>query len=157
MISPAALVADLKKQVLLLEDDLRQRITLPEYDEPWRNEHAAATSGDRTAATYTAWADDRITQAAVSWVLTTVFVRFCEDNRLLTPVWIAGPGHRYQEALDAELAYFRRNPEHTHREWVEHSIAHLAATPATRRWTPLPGTLGSLLSGVGALWVLGLE
>ncbi len=29
--------------------------------------------------------------------------------------------------------------------------------PAARRWTPLPGTLGSLLSGVGALWVLGLE
>ena len=29
--------------------------------------------------------------------------------------------------------------------------------PATRRWTPLPGTLGSLLSGGGALWVLGLE
>lgn len=132
MISPAALVADLKKQVLLLEDDLRQRITLPEYDQPWRSEHAAATSGDRTAATYTAWADDRITQAAVSWVLTTVFVRFCEDNRLLTPVWIAGPGHRYQEALDAELAYFRRNPEHTHREWVEQAIAHLANTPATR-------------------------
>lgn len=132
MINPAALVADLKKQVLLLEDDLRQRITLPEYDQPWRSEHAAATSGDRTAATYTAWADDRITQAAVSWVLTTVFVRFCEDNRLLTPVWIAGPGHRYQEALDAELAYFRRNPEHTHREWVEQAIAHLGDTPATR-------------------------
>jgi hypothetical protein len=132
VISPAALVADLKKQVLLLEDDLRQRITLPEFDQPWRSEHAAATSGDRTAATYTAWADDRITQAAVSWVLTTVFVRFCEDNRLLTPVWIAGPGHRYQEALDAELAYFRRNPEHTHREWVEQAIAHLANTPATR-------------------------
>ena len=55
MISPAALVADLKKQVLLLEDDLRQRITLPEFDQPWRSEHAAATSGDRTAATYTAW------------------------------------------------------------------------------------------------------
>lgn len=132
MISPAALVADLKKQVLLLEDDLRQRITLPDFDQPWRTEHAAATSGDRTAATYTAWADERITQAAVSWVLTTVFVRFCEDNRLLTPVWIAGPGHRYQEALDAELAYFRRNPEHTHREWVEQAIAHLANTPATR-------------------------
>jgi hypothetical protein len=132
VISPAALVADLKKQVLLLEDDLRQRITLPEFDQPWRSEHAAATSGDRTAATYTAWADDRITQAAVSWVLTTVFVRFCEDNRLLTPVWIAGPGHRYQEALDAELAYFRRNPEDTHREWVEQAIAHLANTPATR-------------------------
>ena len=32
-----------------------------------------------------------------------------------------------------------------------------AATHASRRWTALPGTLGSLLSGVGALWVLGLE
>ncbi|WP_220489261.1 BREX-2 system adenine-specific DNA-methyltransferase PglX [Tessaracoccus sp. MC1679] len=131
MISPAALVADLKKQVLLLEDDLRQRITLPEYDGEWRSEHAAATSGDRTAATYTAWADDRITQAAVSWVLTTVFVRFCEDNALLSPVWISGPAERRQEALDAQLAYFRAHPEHTDREWVEQAIAHLAATPAT--------------------------
>ena len=32
-----------------------------------------------------------------------------------------------------------------------------APAPAAPRWTPLPGTLGSLLSGVGALWVLGLE
>lgn len=65
-----------KKQVLLLEDDLRQRITLPEFDQPWRSEHAAATSGDRTAATYTAWAGRPHHPAAVSWVLTTVFVRF---------------------------------------------------------------------------------
>ncbi|SDL43675.1 BREX-2 system adenine-specific DNA-methyltransferase PglX [Tessaracoccus oleiagri] len=132
MINAAALVADLKKQVLLLEDDLRQRIALPEFDQEWRSEHAAATSGDRTAATYTAWADDRITQAAVSWVLTTTFVRFCEDNALLGPVWISGPAERRQEALDAQLAYFRAHPEHTDREWVEQAIAHLAATPATR-------------------------
>ena len=131
MIDPDALVADLNKQVLALEADLRERITLPTFDDPWQAEHAAAQAGDRTAATYTAWADDRITQAAVAWVLTTVFIRFCEDNRLLNPMWISGPPERRQEALDAQLAYFRAHPEHTDREWVEQAIAHLATTPAT--------------------------
>lgn len=125
------LVADLKQQVLALEADLRKRIELPEFAGPWEREHKAATIGDRTAATYTAWADDRITQAAVSWVLTSVFVRFCEDNRLLSPVWISGPPERRQEALDAQLAYFRANPEHTDREWVEQAIAHLVGNPTT--------------------------
>ena len=36
MIDPDALVADLKKQVLALEADLRERITLPTFDDPWR-------------------------------------------------------------------------------------------------------------------------
>jgi SAM-dependent methyltransferase len=132
VITPDVLVADLKQQVLILEADLRERITLPEFHDPWTREHAAALAGERTAATYSTWADDRITQAAVSWVLTTVFVRFCEDNRLLAPVWISGPSERRQEALDAQLAYFRAHPEHTDREWVEQAIAHLAATPATK-------------------------
>ncbi|MEA5119841.1 MAG: BREX-2 system adenine-specific DNA-methyltransferase PglX [Propionibacterium sp.] len=131
MIAADALVADLKKQVLALEDDLRDRITLPKFDGAWRQEHAAAQAGDRTAATYTAWADDRITQAAVSWVLTSVFVRFCEDNALLDPVWISGPPERRQEALDAQLAFFRSHPEDTDREWLAQAIGHLAATPAT--------------------------
>lgn len=126
-----ALVADLRQQVLLLEDDLRERIELPEFSGPWRQEHLAATAGERTAATYTAWSDDRITQAAVSWVLTTVFIRFCEDNALLSPVWISGPPERRQEALDAQLAYFRAHPEHTDREWLEQAFQHLKDAPAT--------------------------
>ena len=131
MSATAALVADLKQQVLTLEADLRERSTLPQFHGPWLAEHTDATAGDRTAATFTAWADDRITQAAVSWVLTSVFVRFCEDNALLTPVWISGPPERRQDALDAQLAYFRAHPEHTDREWLGQAIAHLAATPAT--------------------------
>lgn len=131
MISREQLTADLKKQVKDLEEDLRQRIGLPKFAGPWMQEHADALAGDRTAATYTAWADDRITQAAVSWVLTSVFVRFCEDNRLLSPVWISGPPERRQDALDAQNDYFRNNPEHTDREWLELAIAHLADTPAT--------------------------
>ncbi len=131
MIDPSKLVADLKQQVLALEDDLRERIELPQFAEAWKREHHRAVEKNRTAATYAAWADDRITQAAVSWALTTVFVRFCEDNRLLSPVWISGPPERRQEALDAQLAYFRAHPEHTDREWVEQAIGHLATTPAT--------------------------
>ncbi len=131
MISRELLTTDLKRQVKDLEEDLRQRIELPEFAGPWMQEHADALAGDRTAATYTAWADDRITQAAVSWVLTSVFVRFCEDNRLLSPVWISGPPERRQDALDAQNVYFRNNPEHTDREWFELAIAHLADTPAT--------------------------
>ena len=32
-----------------------------------------------------------------------------------------------------------------------------ARVPSDRRWTPLPGSLGSVLAGFGVLWVLALE
>ena len=60
-------------------------------------------------------------------MLTTVFIRFCEDNALVGPVWIAGPDDRRQEALDAQLAFFRTHPEDTDREWLQAAIDHLAA------------------------------
>lgn len=131
-VQSAALVADLKALVLRLEDDLRVRVeTLPEVKAAWQTEHRRAAAADRTASTWTAWRDDRVTQAAVAWVLTTVFVRFCEDNALLRPVWIVGPGGRRQEALDAEAAYFRAHPTETHREWLLQAVDYLAQTPAT--------------------------
>ena len=86
------LLGALQKQVLLLEDDLRLRVEQdPRTRAAWLGEHDAAVSRGRTAASWQAWRDDRVTQAAVGWALTTVFVRFCEDNRLVGPVWIAGP------------------------------------------------------------------
>ncbi len=64
-------------------------------------------------------------------MLTTVFIRFCEDNGLVRPVWISGPGQRRQEALDARDAFFREHPEDTDREWLEQAIAHLRGLRAT--------------------------
>ncbi|MEN0072420.1 MAG: hypothetical protein AAGC63_15690, partial [Propionicimonas sp.] len=126
------LVTDLRRQVLALEDDLRQRVeTQPEVLARWKDEHARATAAERTASSWVEWRDDRVTQAAVAWVLTTVFIRFCEDNALLTPVWIAGPPNRRQEALDAQNAYFRANPTHTDREWLQQAIDYLSRTPPT--------------------------
>lgn len=131
-VQSAALVADLKELVLRLEDDLRERVqTQPEVLAAWQDEHRRAAAAERTASTWQAWRDDRVTQAAVAWVLMTVFVRFCEDNALLRPVWISGPPARRQEALDAEAAYFRAHPEDTHREWLLQAIEHLRRTPAT--------------------------
>ncbi len=133
MTATAALTADLQRQVLLLEDDLRDRVAAdPELEGHWKQEHQRALDKERTAASWVAWRDDRVTQAAVAWVLTSVFIRFCEDNALVGPVWIAGPEHRRQEALDAQLAFFRTHPEDTDREWLQAAIDHLAALPATK-------------------------
>lgn len=144
-VQSAALVADLKVLVLRLEDDLRERVqTQPEVLAVWQDEHRRAAAAERTASTWQAWRDDRVTQAAVAWVLTTVFVRFCEDNTLLRPVWISGPPARRQEALNAEAAYFRAHPEDTHREWLLQAIDHLRRTPAT----------AALVDARSALWTV---
>jgi hypothetical protein len=143
-VSPV-LTAALKKVVLDLEKDLRQRVeSQSEVLSAWKQEHQAAVGRERTAMPWQEWRDDRVTQAAVAWVLTTVFVRFCEDNRLLKPVWIAGPPDRRQEALDAELAYFRANPEHTDREWLLRAVEYLRATKAT----------ADLMESHSALWTV---
>jgi hypothetical protein len=134
MTATTALTTDLQHQVLLLEDDLRARVAAdPEVEGRWKQEYQRAFEKERTAASWTAWRDDRVTQAAVAWVLISVFIRFCEDNALVGPVWIAGPDQqRRQEALDAQLAFFRTHPEDTDREWLQSAIDHLAVLPATK-------------------------
>ncbi len=129
----ADLTADLKKVVLALEADLRERVASQAHVRAeWEEQYREAVKRERTAMSWQAWRDDRVTQAAVAWVLTSVFIRFCEDNSLLKPVWLAGPPARRQEALDAELAYVRRHPEHTNREWMEQAISYLGAVPGTK-------------------------
>jgi len=154
-----ALVAALKTQVLRLQDDLRTRLTeLPEVQTVWRAEFDRVVEAERTASPWVSWRDDRVTQAAVSWVLTTVFVRFCEDNALVSPVWIAGPRSRRQEALDAQLDFFRRHPDDTDREWLRQAVDHLGRTPATQDlvdahaglWTVSPS--GTAASDLLTFW-----
>src|SRR5262245_54836948 len=94
VIDRKALLADLQKQVSRLEKDLRAQVAeVREVEKRLRAEYDRAFKLGRTAATWTAWRDERVTQAAVAWVLGTVFVRFCEDNGLLTQPYLAGPDH----------------------------------------------------------------
>jgi hypothetical protein len=132
-----SLTTALQRQVLSLEDDLRARVESdPDVLQDWTRIHDEALRRRRTSATWQAWRDDRVTQAAVAWVLTTVFVRFCEDNALVSPVWITGQGARRQEALDAELAFYRVESQAgrdvTSREWLWQAVQHFASLPATR-------------------------
>lgn len=155
MTATPELVTDLKRQVLLLEDDLRHRVaSQPDVLARWKDEHVRATRAERTASSWVEWRDDRVTQAAVAWVLTTVFIRFCEDNALLKPVWISGPPARRQEALDAQNACFRENPTHTDREWLLQAIGHLARVPATKTLVEEHSMLWSVQPSGGAATAL---
>lgn len=126
------LTADLRKLVLRLEDDLRERLVQDDENlSRWKAEHQGALDAQRTSSAWQAWRDDKITQAAVAWILTTVFIRFAEDNALVRPVWISGPGARRQEALDAQIVFFRAHPELTDREWLLEPVQYLKKLPAT--------------------------
>ncbi|MDN4612312.1 BREX-2 system adenine-specific DNA-methyltransferase PglX [Arthrobacter burdickii] len=133
MSATSGLTGDLRRLVLRVEDDLRERLAGDGVNlSRWQDEHRSALEAQRTSASWVAWRDDRITQSAVSWVLTTVFVRFAEDNALVRPVWISGPGHRRQEALDGQIAFFREHPELTDREWLLEPVDYLKNLAATR-------------------------
>jgi len=130
------LTSELRTQVLQLEGDLRERLAAqPEVDARWRAEHAAAVKAERTATSWQEWSADRVTQAAVAWILTTVFLRFCEDNSLLEQVWISGPEHRRQEALDRQAHFLQRRARETGdatvRDWLLDAVSHLQELPAT--------------------------
>ncbi|MET9160618.1 BREX-2 system adenine-specific DNA-methyltransferase PglX [Streptomyces parvulus] len=118
-VDPAALLKDLKRQVAALEDDLRARTeSMDEIRDRLEAEYRHAREARRTAATYGAWRDERVTQSAAAWVLACVFVRFCEDNGLIDEPYIAGPGERLAEAEARHEAYFREHPTKNNRDWL---------------------------------------
>ncbi len=139
MVKVTRLTGELRKQVTQLEKDLRARVDGSEefarqegIAERWHAEHEAALKAERTAASWQEWRDERVTQAAVAWVLLTVFARFCEDNELVSVVWIAGLSkQRRQEALDARRAYFQTNPAHNDRDWLSRIVEHFRKFGAT--------------------------
>jgi hypothetical protein len=133
VIVPAALLRDLRRELATLEDDLRERTDeLPELRDGLRNEHGEALRLGRTAETFTAWRDEQVTQAGVAWLLACVFVRFCEDNRLVGPVWLAGPEERRAEAADAHTAYFGDHPERNDRDWLLEAFRYLEGLAAAK-------------------------
>lgn len=135
-ISGAALKDALKPQLTLLVDDMRTRLASDADElERWRATHRAAVAEKRTAVSWTDWSEDQLTQAAVGWLLTSVFVRFCEDNLLLgdTAVWITHPDPMLrQRAVDAEQAFYRSDSDNSYREWLEQSFDTLRSFPATQ-------------------------
>jgi hypothetical protein len=125
------LLSDLQKQVKTLEKDLREQAeSVEEVRLRLRGEYDRAFKAGRTAATWTTWRDEQVTQAAVAWVLGTVFVRFCEDNGLLPEPFLAGPGDRLVLAEEAEAQFFRDHPDKTLRDWLHQGFDAIGGTQA---------------------------
>jgi hypothetical protein len=135
MINRQQLLADLQKFLQRIEADLLERsesTEVPEVPAALHAEYEKAAKAERTAQNYEDWRTDTITQAAAAWVLSCVFVRFLEDNSLIDPPKIAGPGERLARARDEHELYFRSHPQHTDREYLLSIFAELAKLPGTR-------------------------
>lgn len=144
MINSAALLADLKRELRTLENDLRVRAD--DEHNAWgarlREEHRRAQARERTGLPWIDWRDGEVSQAAVAWIIAAVFVRFAEDNGLLqgatragSPVplpWIAAPGDGLERAIENESAFYAAAPTMTGRDWMEQAFQTLADLPAGR-------------------------
>ncbi|MEV4237118.1 BREX-2 system adenine-specific DNA-methyltransferase PglX [Nocardia sp. NPDC049737] len=143
MIDADALLADLRKQVAAVEADLTQQVEHPDTDQAraardrLRAEYDNAKQVGRTAATWNTWLTGndkipgRIPQIAVAWVLGTVFVRFCEDNHLITDPYLSGPTDERRDLAQARYAdYVESDPNPTYRGWLERAFAEFGAGQA---------------------------
>lgn len=121
MIDSDALTAALKSQVVVLVDDLRVRaVEVPEVSELVLAEWQAAADAGRTAHDVQTWREGLLAQVAVSWVLGCVFVRFCEDSRLLSEPMLSGTGEWRRWASEAQVEFFRAEPAAGERAYLEH-------------------------------------
>ncbi|MEU4351755.1 BREX-2 system adenine-specific DNA-methyltransferase PglX [Streptomyces sp. NPDC023838] len=121
----------MRKQVRALEADLRERSeNIDRYRAGLRAMYEHARASGSTAATYGAWRDEHVTQAAVAWVLGTVFVRFCEDNALIDRPFIAGPGQRLSEAEERQSVYLADHPWANDQDWLAEAFTHLSKSHA---------------------------
>jgi hypothetical protein len=128
MIDRGKLLSDLKSLLRKLEADLLERSEsrdVPEVGQTLRDEYQKARKANRTAQSYEEWRSDYITQIAAAWVLTSVFARFLEDNRLVDPPRLAGPGDRLTRARDEHELYFRAHPTQTDRDYLLYIFGEL--------------------------------
>ncbi|MFH8610247.1 BREX-2 system adenine-specific DNA-methyltransferase PglX [Streptomyces sp. NPDC018029] len=133
MIDRKELLNDLKQQVKLVEADLGKQVKVVAEGEKLRVEYERARKLGRTGATWNSWLDERITQVAVAWILGTVFVRFCEDNRLIPEPYLTAPEpDRRDLALARFEEYVAKSEDPTYRGWLERAFEELGAGQAGR-------------------------
>lgn len=149
MIDRSALLKDLQSQLPKIESDIlaysesRENLTAHLKDE-----YNKAREAGRTAEHFVAWREAQITQAAVAWILSCVFVRFMEDNGLLQEPMLAGPVEseqgekRLDHAKQRMVAYYNEHPTHEERDYLFSLFEQLQKYPVVaelldRRHNPL--------------------
>ena len=119
MIDAKRLLEKCQKLQKRLEIDLLERsqsADVPAVGEKLQQEYQEAFANQRTGHAYETWRQEMITQHAAAWVVTTVFLRFLEDNRFLEPLLSGPPGDHPGDANDRWLA----SREHYEQYFVTH-------------------------------------
>jgi hypothetical protein len=136
VINRATLLKNLQNLLPHIEKDiLAYSEANAELSEHLQSEYRAAVEAERTAEHFVSWREAQMTQAAVAWVLTCVFVRFLEDNGLLTEPVLAGPvsdaqgRNALQQAKERMVAYFNENPTFEERHYLLDLFAELEKYP----------------------------
>ncbi|MGW7358887.1 BREX-2 system adenine-specific DNA-methyltransferase PglX [Streptomyces sp. NPDC054802] len=134
MIDRKALLDDLKPQVAAAKKDLERQVDeRPEVGERYGIEYQQARELGRTAASRKAWLDEQLTQVAVAWVLATVFVRFCEDNRLIDEPYLTSPDIDRRELAQARYDEYKSTADDpTWRGWLFKAFDEIGAGQAGR-------------------------
>ena len=151
MIDELRLRESLQRLLKDTESAIRDRLSdEPALEARLRERHGDAVRAQRTEGTakgYNAFADEAITQAAVHWLLGSVFVRFLEDNgwldeRQAKVAWISGPGERLSIAKGRRTLFLRPDPGLTDRDYLLYVFAEVAKLP-----TPLrPAVLWAMIA-----------
>jgi hypothetical protein len=160
MIERKSLLMALQRWVKKFENDLRLRCReVPELDDSLRASYGKVKDASRSAESYETWRDRQLTQAAVSWVLACVFVRFLEDNGLIDQPWIAAVGDRRTEAEHVRDRFFSQHPTLSDREYLQHIFTEVGKLPSManlleRHHNPLwsAGISGDAASEFIAFW-----
>jgi hypothetical protein len=118
MVDAGRLLADLKRLRNKLDEDLRRHHTASAGRYAIESEWREARDTKRTAETFETFFSTALDQAAVHWILSLVFLRFLEDNRLLDRPVIAGPGERLEVAQLRQRDWFRTRPEDSDAEYL---------------------------------------
>lgn len=136
MINRSILLKDLQGLLPHIERDiLAYSEASAELEAHLQAQYQEAWNAGRSAEHFVDWRAALITQAAVAWVLTCVFVRFLEDNGLLAEPVLAGPvrnargENALQHARERMVAYFNEHPTHEERHYLLELFAELEQFP----------------------------
>jgi hypothetical protein len=149
MINAKRLLDDLRRLLKRLEDDLRQRATSVEaMQTALQREYAAAKEAGRAGEAFEVWRESMLTQAGAAWLLSSVFVRFLEDNGLVDEAFLSGPAERRDEASERQMQYFQRHPTDSDRDYLYHVF---------RTVQMLPAVVGLFDDSHNPIWVYGIS
>ena len=162
MTDPKTLLKDLQTLVKDLEADLLERAEEDsDIDRQLRDAYVPFAREKRTAQAFEVWRTDYLTQVAVAWVLSCVFVRYLEDNDLIDECWLSGTGDRTRLSDDTHRQYFQENPHDSDRDYFLHVFKQVGQIRAAQDLfaegkTPI-WALGPSGDGAMRLWAFWRE